>query len=177
MAGRPVREIREFAAQLRLRSSVISADDTLLGVFRVKAMLAIAAGEGARVSARDELLQLLNRPLRLFSLIYPDHSLSSPTWEGQILLAVGFVAAAAHARTKDQAFQALANAKSALPRGGKIASTMALSSPLPSGGNTARLSVKAPQVAALALRRPGSLAQTLGEPRSTPCQRLQSPSV
>jgi hypothetical protein len=154
-------DIRAFAVKKRLQSSATFNDETLFRVFSLRAMLALACSY-LDPSATRELHRLLNQPLSLFSFVYPDTAVCSATWEGKILLAVGFVAEASRSRSKDKSFQSLANARAVLPcvsnaREEALINQINSNRNTDSASNQAQLSVKAQESCAKPLKRSPSL--------------------
>ncbi len=150
-------DIRAFAVKKRLQSSATFNDETLFRVFSMRAMLALASSSVEPSTVR-ELHRLINLPLSLFSLTYPDTAVCSVTWEGKILLAVGFVAEASRSRSKDKAFQSLASARAVLPfisDAGKTALINQINTNrnADNASNQTQLSVKAPESCAKPLKQ------------------------
>lgn len=162
-------DIRAFATSKRLKSIVTLNDGSLFRVFSLRAMLAICPPHLEQAPTR-ELHRLLSRPLSLFNLVYPETTAFSATWEGKIMLAVGFVAEASLSRSKDKAFQSLANARAVLPCLSKLQQHELIGritgNKTDSASNQSQLSVRALGTCTKPLRLATSTKTRLQTPRS-----------
>ncbi len=154
-------DIRAFATQRRLQFSATFNDESLFRVFSLRAMLALASSN-LEPSTTRELHRLLTRPLSLFSLVYPDTTAFSVTWEGKIMLAIGFVAEASRSRNKNEAFRSLANARAVLPfvsteRGQMLIEKITSNRATNGENDQSKLSVKAYGSCAKPLKQGGAL--------------------